>query len=143
MGAGLYAEEDILFYASFDKSVNADESAGNGKGIFNGDPAKLKFEKALESQKDPLLKLVPSLKGNGLLTGVNGQVVYYQAAGNINPASWTVTFWVKGIDGKNYLEEKKNYQQLFDMCGGGWTRFYKYDNTGGAVAPCHQERTRQ
>jgi len=122
--------EEVTFYASFDKGINADKAAGLNLGVFNAKRNSPDFNKAIESQKDPLLKLVPGLKGNGLLTGVNGQVVYYKAEGNINPGSWTVTFWVKGLEGKNYLSPKKSHQQLFEMCGGGWTRFYKYKNAG-------------
>ncbi|NOY35679.1 MAG: LamG domain-containing protein, partial [bacterium] len=122
-----------IFYASFDKGVNADKSAGLGPGVFNAKRNAPDFNQALASQEDPLLKLAPGLKGKGLLTGVDGQVVYYKADGNINPSSWTVTFWVKGLKGKNYLGGE-NHQELFEMFGGGgWTRFYKYLNRGNLM----------
>jgi len=121
----------VLFYASFDKGVNADGAAGSRVGIFNGHPAKLDWAKAAQSQRDSLLKLVPGIRGNGLLTGVNGQVVYYRAERNINPRSWTISFWVKGLEGKNYLDPKASHQELVEIRGDGWTRFYKYDKMGG------------
>ena len=128
-------DDFLLFYASFDKNVNADKATGLKLGVVNPKHNNPNFGNALESQKDPLLKLIPGIKGNGLLTGVDGQVVYYQAKGNINPATWTVSFWVKGIDGKNYLKANNIYHQFFEMAesGGGWTRFYKTLHADGIL----------
>jgi len=67
-----------IFYTSFDKGVNADNSIGLGPGVFNAKRNAPDFNQALASQKDPLLKLSPGLKGKGFLTGVDGQVVYYK-----------------------------------------------------------------
>jgi len=119
-------KERLLFYASFDKGVNADKAAGNPAGIFNGGPD---WSNAGEPLKDPLFKLVPGIKGNGLLSGVDGQVVYYQAGKNINPSAWTITFWVVGLEGTNYLA-LQSHQQLFEMFGEGWARFYRYVPVG-------------
>ena len=88
----------VLFYASFDKGVNADKAAGDPTGIFHGGSD---WSNAGEPLKDPLFKLVPGIKGNGLLTGVNEQVVYYQAEKNVNPSAWTISFWVVGLEGTN------------------------------------------
>jgi glycosyl hydrolase family 123/concanavalin A-like lectin/glucanase superfamily protein len=125
--ASYAADKQPVFYVSFDKSVNADIAKGDKFGF-------LSLRDLSKNKKDgqkKLLKLAPGLKGNGLVSGVNGQVVYYKAKNNINPDSWTVTFWVKGINGKNYLNSKEPHQQLFEMHGEGeWTRVYKYANSG-------------
>jgi len=122
------AAAPLLFHASFDQGLDADVSVGDGAGLFNGHAYSYDFTKSAESAKDPLLKFAPGIRGKGLLTGVNGQVVYYQAAKHIQSSAWTVTFWVKGLEGQDFLDSAKTHQQLFEMQGGGWTRFYKYSN---------------
>ncbi len=107
------ADAPLLFYASFDKGVDADVARGEPKGLFNGARYGLEWAKTERSHADPLLKLAPGLKGNGLLTGRNGQVVYYQAKGNINPTAWTITFWAKALAGKDYLRRDVGHMQMF------------------------------
>lgn len=121
------SRDSLLLYASFDRGVSADVARGEPRGLFNGTQYGLKWDQAEQSHADPLLKLAPGLRGKGLLTGLNGQVVYYQAKGNINPAAWTITFWAKALERKDYLRRDLGHMQMFEVQGGGWTRFYKYD----------------
>ncbi len=119
------AKKQPILYVSFDKGINADIAKGDKFGFFN----LRDFSKNNKDRQNKLSKLMPGFKGNGFVSGLNGQVVYYKAKDNINPKNWTVTFWVKGIDGRNYLKPKMPHQQLFEMGGkNGWIRFYKYKN---------------
>ena len=117
----------LLLYASFDRGVDADLAGGNDQGLFNGQKYGFDWNRAELSHKDPLLKLAPGIRGNGLLTGRDGQVVYYQTKGNLDPAAWTITFWVKALPEQDYLATDVGHVQMFEIQGGGWTRFYRYD----------------
>lgn len=114
-------------YVSFDSGINAEVSVGNGTGIFGLAKSEvIDFENSSKLTEPPPYILVPGIKGTGLLTGGYGQTVYYDAKENINPKSWTISFWVKGLSGKNYLSRDYVNQGLFEIRGtDGWTIFRK------------------
>ncbi len=42
------------------------------------------------------------ISGKGFLTGGSNQNVTFDAAGNISPEQWTITFWLKGLPGAKW-----------------------------------------
>jgi Concanavalin A-like lectin/glucanases superfamily/F5/8 type C domain len=79
----LHAENnDLLFYASFDKGFNADVAKG-------GNPV---------AMKPSFLRLVPGIKGKAVLVKGAKDIVQYSGAGCVNGAQGTFIVWVKPID---------------------------------------------
>jgi hypothetical protein len=81
------AEPKLTLYVPFDGSINAKIAGGNPQG---------KYGLATPPQ------FSDGIAGTGLASGGDKQCVTFDAAGNISPDQWTITFWVKGLKGAQW-----------------------------------------
>jgi len=78
--AAALSKDDILLYAPFDGTVEAQLAAGNPKPVAHG---KAEF--------------AAGRFGQGCLTGRKGDQIRYETAGNLDVAAGTVALWVKPL----------------------------------------------
>ena len=105
------------FHVSFDKGVDADKAAGDPKGKFKLEGGTPRFGEGL--------------RGQALLAEKCGEAVYYQATDNIPADEWTITFWVKGLEGADWHARGVDHTELVEIFSKrGWTRYYKYLHYG-------------
>ena len=115
MSAAFCAESTpaITFHASFDKGLNADKAGGDPTGEFKA--------------KDTAPRLDEGIRGRALRIEKCGEVVSYQAKGNIPEREWTITFWVKGLGESDWNLSATDSTEFVEIFGRkGWTRYYKY-----------------
>lgn len=79
--AAAEAPPRLLFHATFDSTMRAEEAGGSPEPIVHGTPA---FE--------------AGIVGRAVVVGDRGATVSYEAAANLLPAQGTVAFWLKPLD---------------------------------------------
>ena len=87
-GAAFGAEPKLTLYVPFNGSVEAAIAGGNAVPRYGIAAEKPQFAEGIN--------------GQGFLTGGTNQNITFDAAGNINPDQWTITFWVKGLPGAKW-----------------------------------------
>jgi hypothetical protein len=107
----LAAQPKLTFYAPFDGSLDAKIAGGNSQAKYG---------------KAALPEFAAGLSGQGLLTGGNNQNATFEAAGNISPDQWTITFWMKGTPGASW-NAGNTLQSFWELNGSdAFMWFYKY-----------------
>ena len=108
-------ESDILFYASFDGSVDASVTKGTLA------PQKISGTAQFE----------PGVHGKALVAGEAGALLQYATRGIVNPGRGSVEMWVKPVD---WTPEEEGFH-IFFMCSSdnGWVQLYKAVAAGGAL----------
>ena len=118
------AEPPITFQLSFEQGINAQAAAGKPEAKWLAEEGQARFSDT-------------GIHGRALLVEKNGEAVQFEAKDNIPTDRWTISFWVKGLDGADWnqrgvpAEDGKtvgvSHFTLLEMFGtNGWTRFYKY-----------------
>lgn len=113
-----------FLHASFEDSLDATMQGGlrAGKWGVKGGQPQFRAE---------------GIRGKALLIQRNGEAVAYTGPGTLPADAWTISFWVKGIDGASWHHRGipgedgtttgVSHFQLLQMFGAkGWTRLYKY-----------------
>ena len=110
-------KRDILFYASFDKDLNADIALGSRAPTIKG---KKTFQ------------LIEGLKGKGVLVNHPDTFLWYETKGNYLPDEGTISLWAKSVDWKNpdgnfhlfFQTVVERDRILYTYYGGGYLAFY-------------------
>ncbi|MBT3374132.1 MAG: hypothetical protein HN742_28425 [Lentisphaerae bacterium] len=113
-----------FLHASFEDSIDAVMQSGIRAG------------KWIAKEGTPQFR-ADGIRGRALLVQRNGEAVTYPGPGTLPPDAWTISFWVKGIDGARWHQRGipaedgttngVSHFQFLEMFGaGGWTRLYKY-----------------
>ena len=98
-----FDENDILFYASFDKGFDADVARAGSAAALNGKP-----------------ELVEGHIGKALLFENQASGVLYTAKGNVNAKQGTIAFWVSA---DNWKGDDGNVFQYYFSTNGSWPVF--------------------
>jgi hypothetical protein len=103
----------LTLYVPFDGDINAKIAGGNAQGKY-GLPGAPQF--------------ADGVAGQGIINGASNQHVVFDAAGNISPEQWTITFWMKGLPGAQW-NKSKFLQSFWELNGSdGFMWFYRYSN---------------
>ncbi len=121
------AENDVLFYAPFDESLDAAQSGGAASPVGVAGTN----------------RLVDGHHGQGLLIGGAGSGVSYPTAGNLDAAAGTVALWIKPVDWRqdSYTRFFFRVHQAGDAADDGFLWLYKL--TISSVCWLAQQRTPQ
>ncbi|MCC7350900.1 MAG: hypothetical protein IT446_10045 [Phycisphaerales bacterium] len=119
-GMAWAAKPKLTLYLPFNDSLDAQIAAGNPKATFEG--------------KSDQIHFTNGINGKGWLTGQLHQAISFEAKGNLSPDQWTITFWVKGLEGADWHTphlQESTHQEFWQLYGddGESTRFYKYNST--------------
>ncbi len=100
LGLCVAADQDILFRASFEGRMDADNAAGESAPV----------------QSPAIARFVPGVRGRAIR--LSRERIHYLRAGNIRPSQGTVVFWMRPVD---WAPEKKTaaYEWTFSVCGPG------------------------
>jgi len=99
--------DDLTFYASFDSSISADISKGDGKPLDNVLTSGFEF--------------TDGIFGKAVVAGSKDRDLAYAVAGNMDDTRGTVSFWIKPIDWKLGDSRQHVFMQI-----PGRMAFYNY-----------------
>ncbi|MCX7598511.1 MAG: DUF6259 domain-containing protein [Armatimonadetes bacterium] len=117
MTAAAQVEDGLMFRASFDGSLESYSLAGAGQPV------------KITGGAEPTF--APGKYGQALLCGPEQALIHYQTAGNVIPASGTISMWIQPL---NWSLDDGSFHVFFESGGEsasmGWLLLYKYYQNG-------------